>query len=513
MVSYRINTLLFLFSTIFVSCSTPEKTILPDWNNPSVWGIYNSPKYLTGLGVAQIVSNNISAAYKEADYNAFSEISNKILSNIKTDKTAGRTEIRLVESKDNGLTEQASGEKYSKAVINISSSIIVSGLSIIKRYVDEKNKLIYSLGILDREKAVEEVAIKLNEINDKISSSNSALSEYIKSGRLNFFLNETKILIQLLPQKEPLQNLYTLLKPSYYPSSTLETDVTLTSILHLLRDVLSRISLEKIEGDNQKGILDRPLSKPLSVKLIYKDINDILVSGLRVDFNFITGEGDLTASQRTDEQGISTANVTKLKRSSNNKSFAISVGLNLNEFIDNPDIYSEFNKVIEGISTNTTFNFTLKTINRPYRVLLVLNNNSGVNEESYTGIASSELRKYGFQSFTENDTKRLSSDRIKFLIKQEQYDKLANSLQIDFDYLVIGDLSFANGNEYQGMINYSVDVSYKAISLKDGKLQSESFLRSITGFGLNDNQAKLNAVQNGWEELARSFVSNILSEE
>lgn len=455
MVSYRINTLLFLFSAIFVSCSTPEKTILPDWNNPSVWGIYNSPKYLTGLGVAQIVSNNISVAYNEADYNAFSEISNKILSNIKTEGIVGQTEIRLFESKDNSLTEQASGEKYSKAVINISSSITVSGLSIIKRYIDEKNKLIYSLGILDREKAVEDVALKLGEINNKINRSNSVLNEYIQSGKLNFFLNETKNLIQLIPQKEPLQSLFTLLKPSYYPYSKLEIEVKQSNPLHLLRDVLSKLSIERIEGIDQKGILDRPLSKPLSVKLIYKDINDIPVSGLRVDFNFTIGEGDLTGSQRTDEQGISTTNVTKLKKVSDNKSFVISAGLNLNEFSDNPDIYSEFNKVIEGISTNTTFNFTLKTINRPYRVLLVLNNNSGVNEESYTGIASSELRKYGFQSFTENDTKRLSSDRIKFLIKQEQYDKLANSLQIDFDYLVIGDLSFANGNAYQGMINYS----------------------------------------------------------
>lgn len=511
--SYKINTLLFLFSTIFISCSTSEKTILPDWNNPSIWGIYNSPKYLTGLGVAQIASNDISAAYNEADYNAFSEISNKILSNIKTDGTAGRSEIRLLESKDNSLIEQASGEKYSKAVITISSSITVSGLSIIKRYVDEKNKRIYSLGILDREKAVEGIASELKNINNRLSKSKNAIEGYAKSGKLNFFLNEIKNILQLIPQRVPIQSMYNLLKPSYYLSSTFEEVITEPDILNQLRYVLSKLSLEKIGGDDQKGILDRPLPKPLSIKLTYKDINDMPVSGLRVDFNFTIGEGDLTGSQRTDEQGISTTNVTKLKKVLDNKSFAISAGLNLNEFTDNPDIYSEFNKVIDGLSTSTTFNFTLKTIDRPYRVLLVLNNNAGIDNENYTGIASSELRKYGFQAFTENDTKRLNSDRIKFLIKQGQYDKLATSLQIDFDYLIIGDLSFANRNEHQGMINYSVDVSYKAISLQDGKLQSESFLRSITGFGLNDEQAKLNAVKNGWEELARSFVSNILSEE
>jgi hypothetical protein len=154
-----------LLSTFISSCSTSliatkevkgtQNIPPPAWVKSLTYSGYPEDRYIVGRGMAQ-ASGNIVKDQNLADYQAFVEIANQILISIKSDISIEQIEILKDKTSDH--------REVTTANIFISSSVILRGLKIVDRYYDEREKIYYSLAVLDREIA----SIKLNPIKEVI---------------------------------------------------------------------------------------------------------------------------------------------------------------------------------------------------------------------------------------------------------------------------------------------------------------------------------------------------------
>ena len=106
--------------------------------------------------------------------------------------------------------------------------------------------------------------------------------------------------------------------------------------LRALKRLASSFEFRMVNGDDQKAVFDRPLRKPLEVRLVAALYGKTVpVSGVKVDFQFEQGKGEIASPfVSTDEDGLARATVRRVEHaeSANDTEAVITARLNVADF-------------------------------------------------------------------------------------------------------------------------------------------------------------------------------------
>jgi hypothetical protein len=506
---YFIFTTLIILSGFSFSCSSSvstkkerDKVITfpePAWVRSITNAGYPASRYLVGRGMAR-ESGNIVKDQELADYRAFSEIANQILASIKSHISIEQTEI----SRDK--TSEILGT--TTANISITSSIVVSGLLIVDRYYSAKDHVYYSLAVLDREVASTPFRMKLMELKNQYESSLLAFKRFRKEGKIFRSLSELKRAYECAHTFNDVLPFYRLFKPV---TDLYDDDLKALSInepVSLASEVIANLSIHKIRGDEQEGIIGRPLSLPLELKVVLRDTIDIPAEGLSLLFRFSRGTGKINERAVTKNDGVASNTVEVLQRSENGL-YSVKATLDFSGLMDTSSEFSNWNNLFLGIAPSTIFSIHLKKV-PSIKVLLIIDEDNGVSSTSIETL-SRELTKIGFNVLKEKEIGKINSLRIRRLLKQNEIERLQSEFLSKFSILVLGEFRSAYFDQYEGIQIYTVTGNIKAVSIDQNMIIAEESLTDARGFGNNPEQAKINALQNAGQRVAESLINQILS--
>jgi hypothetical protein len=499
-----------LLSTFISSCSTSLITTKevkgtqnippPVWVKSLTYSGYPEDRYIVGRGMAQ-ASGNIIKDQNLADYQAFVEIANQILISIKSDISI--EQIEILKNKTSDYRE------VTTANIFISSSVILRGLKIVDRYYDEREKIYYSLAVLDREIASAPLRKQLNELKDQYEKNLLSSIHFLQQGKIFLSLIQLKKAYESAYNFNELLPYYQLLQPNADSYADKISMLSVTEPLSLASEIISKLSIIKTRGDGQEGIIDKPLLNPLELKVILKDTTEIPAVGLPILFHFNTGNGKLLYEKSmTNNDGLASTTVTLLQKSET-EIYSIKATLDFSGLLDTSSIFANWNKLFQVSPPSTLFYIRLKKA-PSLKVLLIIDEDNGISSIGVETL-SKELTKAGFNPLTEKDIGKINSQRIRQLLKQNDYEKLYSEFLSAFSIIVFGEFNTAYSNQYEGLQIYTVTANIKAISLEKNKVVAHDSFTDIKGFGINVEQARINALQNAGKKIAESLINQILS--
>lgn len=472
--------------------------ILPLWIHSRESTTYPKSRFMIGMGMASDSGDPVRD-YKQSDFSAFSDILNQIKASVSSTVSTNRVEL---------LSNQTS-EYLNKTTANIvvASSVTVSGLTIVQRYYDKDNKLYYSLAVLDRRAASNQFKNRLLGNKNEYDRNITKAEEFYKQGRIADALLALRQAFNSARLYNADYPYYQIIKGSEYVSiEDLPNYLSAGDATSKASDILAGLKLVKVTGDNQAGLIGRPLAIPLTVKVIIKNETETPASGLAIGFQFVNGTGEMESSARTDDNGEAKININKLGKS-DTRTYSVSAMPDFNEFIDPADIYKQWDTIFDTNSSKVLFQITLKKASIPWKILLLVDEPAG-----FTAIdtLSTELTQVGFSPLTEKDIGIIKGRRIEKLIGQNKFNLLKQEFMHEYDVIVTGRINAEFLSNYAGINVFTASGGIKAISLKTGKVIAEESVSDVKGFGITNDQAKNDVIQKAMEKMTDSLVSQLL---
>ncbi len=498
---------IFIFSIFSFNCSPSSKTSKKELSQDIISLSYIKSKYqskypeslyLLGVGIVESSGNPVKDQ-KLADYYAFSEIANQIMVNIKTDIRIQDIEI---------LTDKSSEfQEFTTANIAVTSSVVISGLKIVDRFYDTKSKIYYSVAVLDRELALAPLKARLNELKMQYESYLRNYKNLYNKGRIMQALNDLKSAYSSAIAFNDLFHYYQVFRPIFNPYDDEFQLISIGDLISMASDLLSKISIVKIKGDNQEGVIGKPLHVPLEIKVILKDTTNIPAEGVPVRFSFIRGKGKIRQRVVTNDEGLASAIVESLERSET-ENFSIEAVLDFSSLLDTAGALPQWNNLFSSYQKSTIFTVRLKEF--PGLKVLLIIDEEDKNNPVATQTLASELKRVGLNPITENDIGEINSLRVRRLLSQNDFERLQSEFISNFSIVIFGKYKVTYTSEYSGIYIANVVGSVKAISVEKSNLIAEESFTELRGFGNNIEQAKINALKTAGVRTAESIISQLI---
>jgi hypothetical protein len=272
----------------------------PSWVNTGGVKEFPADSYITGVGSAVVTYNDSAAAQAEADAKAIAQVAKQIEVVINQLSSSFEREVS-----SSGRESRSQSDIWQKTAAFV--KIKIEGVRIEDRYFDQANNRIYALALFDR---VAQGSMISNQIATLRSNAAALIQEAEKSRRTIDKLYRAVAAYGLAVNKMILalrQNQYlSVIAPRMVhrdiPDAIAELQMELT-------DFLSMFTFEKIDGDNQQGVVSGNLNDPLRVSVGYQGQP---VPSLPITFAFVEGSGNIDAYARTDSHGIAATTVSNL---------------------------------------------------------------------------------------------------------------------------------------------------------------------------------------------------------
>ncbi len=459
---------------------------------------YPENQYILGIGIVESSGHQVRDQ-RLADYYAFSEIANQIIVNIQSNVTIQNIEIL------NDINSEF--QEITAANIVVTSSVMISGLKIVDRLYDTKNKIYYSVAVLDRKIALAHLKEKLNNLKLQYESNLISYKNLYNKGRILQALNDLKSAYHSAMTFNELFQFYQIFHPIFNSHNDEFILLSTGEIFSMVYDLLSKLTLIKIKGDNQEGMIGKPLPLPLEMKVILKDTLDLPVVGIPVHFTFSRGKGKILQKAVTNDEGIASTFIEALERSAN-EFYTIEALLDFSSLLDTTNSLPRWNDLFNSYQKSENFTIRLKKLSN-LKVLLITDGEDKNYPITIQTLAR-ELKKAGLNPITENDIDKIYSSRVKQLINQNDLKNLHHEFTSDFSLIIFCSYNIAYTSEYSGIYIANVVGSVKAISIDKSELIAEESFTELKGFGNNYEQAKINALKSAGVKIAESIISQIL---
>ncbi len=253
--------------------------------------------YMIGVGAAPVSGNKSEAMRKSGD-EAFSDIAKQLRANI-SDVSASRT---IEVSSGNGASDISSEVK---ADLRVSTDLTLGGLKVVDSYYDRDNHIMYSLAILDRSLVGSEMKDKLNAYHEDYERFYSGIS-----GGSRGVVDDIASISGAYRAASEYNSLLSIYNYIVAPLASggsgwsLPGSIATAYLDGKAQSLLGGISLRKVSGEEQEVKLNEVL-KPLVVKAVYTDSGGAVhpLQGLQVRFTFINGNGKISPTATTGDDG------------------------------------------------------------------------------------------------------------------------------------------------------------------------------------------------------------------
>ncbi len=452
---------------------------MPEWVKTRKSPKYPDKQYMVGVGEVRSTGNSVEDK-KNADNDGYVQIGKQIAVNVSSENFYESYEV---------LSEgtQQYGEK-SQSTMKISTYVELSGLTVAERYYDTDNEIYYSLTVLDRSAASIILKSKLQQAIISYEENMKLAGENISRG---------SVYQALLNLKESIRqvNLFNLSIP-FYQIISKESNITGTfgktinknEAVNKFSEVISSLSIQKLSGEDQDVNYERPLDKPLQVKVAAG--NGQAAEGILVGYIFVSGTGDIEEKIRTDNNGVASANVTMIRQGSH-KEYHVKSFIDLSEFKDTALIFTDLNKLLGGYNKEDIFRLKKKDIYQNSIVLVQVEEISGTTKQGnkmISNILSQKLMENGMTAHLEDNSG-------------------------NYTILISGSFTANPFNELSGIKIYNVSGTIKAVLKENGKTIAVENVQDVKGMGNTDEQASDNALKKAAEKFIDSFISQIVSGE
>ncbi len=465
-----------------VKSQTPQKEKIPDW-------VVKPPKepgyvFFTGYGegldlneakqmalneakqhIVEYINSEVTAVFKMEGFateeGSFADVVNKVVSK-------GTANIQMPPPEDVYL-EKSSDE----------------GVEVYKVWVLVKYPK--SAAEKERRRIEDEIRKQLLSVDEFIDKGDKALAEGRVLDAVNNYL------------RAALNSLNVPKRKGEYPT-----------IVGKAKDILKKIQMVKVSGDNQKGTLESGLKKPLVVKLFYKSSRGkIPVVNATVSFKMKKITGDYNRKDTTDSKGIARCQVSKVDKPSSRIKLKAYLDLDVSEFMSHkgqPYIDGvKLKEIASKISVEFTFSAKSSKAGALVGVAVVEDRgNKGIWKPS-PKIASKVqkiLSEFGY---------KLTS--VSFSANSDNFDsKVQNAVNKvksrGGKYLVVVSVSYDEPEmkNVGGMKRYKVkgEVSFKIVDVVSGDtVSSDSF--SMLRYGTSKRNAVENFLKTVSDKLSESL--------
>jgi hypothetical protein len=426
-------------------------------------------------------TGNIVQDKKNADNDGYAQIAKQIIATVKSESHYETFEI--ITDKNQQYSEK------SQSNIKISSYVELSGLSVVDRYYDKDNEIYYSLAVLDRNAALIVLKSKLQQaVNSYDESMKQADANTSKGSIFQALLNLKESIRQVTLYNLSIPFYQIISKESSITNGLFDKSLNKNEAVNKFAQIISSLGISKISGEDQDIRDDKPLDKPLQVKVATIG-GEQPAEGILVGFAFVTGYGDIEEKVRTDNNGIASANVTMLRKG--HKEYGVRSFIDLSEFIDTAIIFSDLNQLLNGYSKEEIFKLKKKDIYKNSFVLVQVDEYVGSNKSQgsmISNILSQKLMENGMTVHMEN--------------------KGSN-----YTILISGSFNANPFNEMSGIKVYNVSGTIQAKLSENGKTIAVENVQDVKGMGNTDEQAADNALKKAAEKFVDSFISQIVSGE
>lgn len=242
-----------------------------------------------------------------------------------------------------------------------------------------------------------------------------------------------------------------------------------------ISSILSNLKLVKL-NDGQSSKIGSGLRKPLIVKVVYGQ--DYPVKSVKLNFNVITGDAEITKEAITNSEGTAECQVDKILKGKGN--LKIKAVADLKNLLNLEEAYAK--SLIKNSFVNFSIEIRKKTI--------------------FMKVTEESLGKKRSHPFIES--------YIKDLVAKNSHVDFSDN-RSDADCLLEVKVTTRRGNEYQGIYFSYADINVKLIDLSTDKQIYQREQTGVKGAGLNYEQASMKALTNIKDKIKDEFIRDIVS--
>lgn len=270
---------IFIGALVFITYLLAD---IPEWAISGASYKYPSSQYFLGIGIAE----DRSQAVERARSDLIKQIKVKIESELTTEQ---------IEHSRDDMTES------SETVISRTKSSVdatVAGVEIAE--VEKDGRQFYVLAILNKSKYFAAIRSQIDRI---INKSNGLLDSARKNSKQGMILNALENYRQaaeIVTEYEPKNNLLVSLSGTSYRDAQISSGEQIGSEM---RNIISKINIKLIEGNNQTGTSGELLPAAITIRTLYSENNSAI--GV-TNFPLIARykDGDIIEKKRTDQDGF-----------------------------------------------------------------------------------------------------------------------------------------------------------------------------------------------------------------
>ncbi len=429
----RLFFLTFLFSIYAFS--------QPNWYKTQTHPKYPKEFYILGIGAA--VGED---ARETAKQNAIADVASQIRVQAQSEITSLEKE-RIVNKESDYYSEF---QQKSKTIVDE----VLTGCEVVEMEFDRKSKTWYALAVLDKQRYLASLEDELENAWTQIKRLYDDAQSFVNSGAILQAIQNLKDAQQKIYEIYSKQVFYNALsKIPYKP----DVELTPAGIESEIRDLISKIKIEKVSGDNQVVAVGEELPEPLVVKVVYQGDVSIPISNASVVFAYKNGE--VIEKATTDEDGIASVRAIAIgKKAVNSIVVTFSIpGLPAEYARVLSRVRTEFSYATSGAETTPTVSVSLKGAKEDKLIFDVMKK------------LSQEIEKSGYKI----------EDEARFVIGGDISSRVVSTVQGvgGMLYTVEAELSLFLKDLETGQIIGSMSVKSRAV----GKSEKEAYEKALKG--------------------------------
>jgi hypothetical protein len=427
---------LFLLTVLFSIYMLAQ----PNWYKTQTHPKYPKEFYILGVGAA--VGENERETAKQ---NAIADVASQIKVRVQSEITSLEKE-KIINQESDYYSEF---QQKSKTIVDE----LLTGCEIVEMSYDRKLKAWYALAVLDKQKYLASLEDELDNAWSQIGELYEDAQSFISSGKILLAVQNLKNAQQKIYEIYPKQTLYNALsKIPYKPN----VELTSLAIESKIRDLISKIKIEKVSGDNQVATVGQEFPEPLVVRVVYSGDFTVPIPNALVIFAYKSGE--VIERTTTDEDGIASVRAIAMGKRTRN---AIVASFSI------PGLPSEYSRVLAGIKTE----FVYKTGAEAIPTVTVSIKGAKENKLIF------DVMKKLTQAIERNGYK--IEDEARFVVGGDVSSRIISKVQGvgGMLYTVEAELNIFLKDLETGQIVGSMNVKSRAV----GKTEKEAYEKALRG--------------------------------